>query len=193
MYALVTAAAVSVAPTPLDLLTASADLHAPTGASPLAERSPRARVAALLALHQLGGLDAGAADARWFHAELGWEGEHDCARRVVAAVRAAPVEDWLPPREWFAAESAAYYATAERWRKRAADYRERVEFEGHQAEALLAWARHFDAGAEAYSAAGCRYNGWAGTSWQRPRRVVLAEAREWLGEKAWERRAWPGE
>ncbi|MFO0801451.1 MAG: hypothetical protein U0804_28635, partial [Gemmataceae bacterium] len=104
-----------------------------------------------------------------------------------------PVEDWLPPREWFAAESAAYYATAERWRRRASDYRERAEWENDREESLLEWARHFDAGAEAYSEMACRYNGWAGTSWQRPRRVVLAEAREWLGAERWERREWPGE
>mgnify|MGYP006921327168 CR=1 FL=1 len=136
------------------------------GAPPAVERSPRARVAAVLALHALGGLDAGSPDYRWFGPQLGWEAEHDCARRVALAARgAADLPDWLPPPAWFAAEAAAYTTAAGRWRRQAEVYRERIPWEIDREESLHAWARHFDAVADAHAEHACRLARWAGGSW----------------------------
>ena len=87
MTAVLTAAFLTLAPSPYDILTAHADLTAPAGSPVAADRTPRTRVAALLVLHQLGGVDADAGEYRWFAAELGWGAEHDHARRVLARVR----------------------------------------------------------------------------------------------------------
>lgn len=195
MTAVVTAAFLTLAPSPYDLLTAHADLTAPVGSPVAADRTPRARVAALLVLHQLGGLDADAGEYRWFAAELGWGHEHDHARRVLARVRECPTlaeGAWVPPASWFAAEAAAYSATAAAWRRRAEDYRAREAWEADRAADLSAWAAHFEAVAAWYESHACRLSGWAGGSWTRPRRVVIGEVREFVGPAAWASRRWPG-
>jgi hypothetical protein len=189
--AVITSTALPLVPTPSDSITAFHDLTSPVGSPVAAERSVRTRLAAILALHALGGLDAGAGDYRWFDPQFGWEAEHDHARRVVARVRTAPAEDWLPPREFLLSESAAYTLTADQWRKRAEEYRGRAEFEGHQADELLTWARHFEEVAGGYSDHACRLARWSGGSWQCPRRVACVEAREWMGERNYARREWP--
>ena len=53
MFAVVAATVVGLTPAPYDLLTAHADLTAPVGSPLAAERTPRARVAALLVLTRL--------------------------------------------------------------------------------------------------------------------------------------------
>lgn len=191
MFAIVAATVLSIEPSTHDTLTAFADLSAEPGTPVAAERSPRARLAALAALHALGGLDAGAPDFRWFSPTLGWESEIDHARRIVAQARTAPTLDWLPTRDHLAAEASAYSATAAAWRSRAAEYRARCEWEADREESLTAWAAHFEREAARYADHACRLYGWAGTSWQRPRRVVLAEEREWMGPARWDAREWP--
>lgn len=176
MYALVTAAVVAVTPTPLDLLTASADLHAPADAPALTSPSPRARLAMLIVMVQRGALDADAGDMRWFHPDLTWPGELNCARGVVARVRDCPADD-APPRAWLAAQAADYSAAAAAYRARAAEYRSREEWEPDRAEGLSMWSVWFEGQAAEYDAAAYRYAGWSGQSWQRPRRVVAAEWR----------------
>lgn len=191
MTAVVIAAVLSVVPTPADSLTAFADLLAPVGTPPAADASPRSRLAAVTALHQLGGLDAGAPDFRWFAAGIGWQTETDHARRVVARARAAPADDWIPPAEWFRAESAVYAGAARLWRARAEEYRGRADWEPDRAEALTSWAMWMDAQACRISLHATLLHEWGSPAWQRPRRVVLADVREWLGETAWANRQWP--
>lgn len=193
MTHLVAATVLSLAPSPSDLMSAHADLHAPLGAPALAARSPRAKIALLLAMVQLDVLDRDAGDYLWFGTGGVWDSDLNLARTLVQKVGTCPPlpADWIPPAAWFASESAGYYAVAEAYRRRADEYRGRAEMEGHQSEDLLAWAREFDVVAEAQSEMGGRYAAWSGCSWSRPRRVALAEIREWLGEDAWSARRWP--
>lgn len=194
LAAIVTAAVVSTSPSTYDLLSAHADLHMPYGSPPLTERSPRMRLAMLVAMVAADALDRDAPDHRWFSPTLAWGTELDFARTLVARVRECPTlaEDWLPPAEWLRAEAAAFETCAAAWRRRAAEYRERSEWEGHQADELATWASWLDGQAGRYSAAGWQMAGFAGGSWSRPRRVVLQEARELIGEVGWQKREWPG-
>lgn len=178
MAPFVAATLLSVTPAPMDYLAASADLHAPAECPPLTERSPRMRTAMLVVMVQAGALDADAPDHRWFAPDLAWESELRCARGVVARVRDCPADD-APPRAWFAGMAAAAYADAAAWRRQAEEYRGRAGFEGHQSDDLLAWASWMDAVADGLSADACRFSGWAGPSWQRPRRIVAQEFRTW--------------
>jgi hypothetical protein len=194
MHAIIAATLLSVSPSPHDIIVAHADLTLPPAAAIQAVRTPRSRLAAILALRHLGGLDEDAGDYAWFSPGLSWESECDLARRIVAKARDCPTESdgaWVPPKAWFAARSAWHYAVAAHCHQQAEDHRGRVEWEIDRSEALHAKAREFDAVAQAHSDEACRFSGWSGTSWTRPRRVVLREVREWLGEAAWEARAWP--
>lgn len=196
LAAIVTAAVVSATPTPSDLLAAHADVHAPPGTPAITSPSPRARLAMLAALVAADALDRDAPDYRWFSLDMSWESELGFARGLVSRVRTCPTlaeGAWVPPAGWFRDEAAAYGVCAAAWRRRAEEYRERAEWEADRAEPLLAWARYMEAQADGYSDAGWRVAGLAGGSWCRPRRVVLAEVREWVGEAAWQKRQWPGE
>lgn len=190
---LVTAAALSACPSTSDRLAAFSDLTSPAGSPVAAAPSVRARLAAVDALHALGGLDADAGDHRWFTLAI-WESDHNYARKLAARVRECPPlaeGAWVPPAAWFRSEADAAAEASLAWMRRAIECRERSVWEADRAEELLAWARYMEAVSGDLTDRGVRLRRWGGDSWQAPRRVVLAEIRDHIGPAAWAARRWP--
>lgn len=173
MHAPAAALLLTLSPTPSDLAAARADLFAPPDAPAFLTPGPRQRVAMLAEMHAAGVLD-GDQDFRWFAPVYPWASELSCARGLVARL-GPPVEDRYPPAAWFRWQAGELAALAADYRKQAEEHRERVIWEDDRAEALHDRARQFDAEAERLGCLAATYDGWAGNSWSRPRRIVVQE------------------
>jgi hypothetical protein len=194
MHAVV-AAALSLSPSPAEVELAAADIHLPYEYPALTERSPRMRVAMLVALYAADAIDPDTLETGWFRPAANWASDVAHARSVVVLVRGTPTLEegaWLPSREWFAREAELYGESAAEWRRQAEHYRLRACWEPDREEALTGWARHMEAVADGYECERWRYAGWSYRQWNRPRRVLYSELRRALGPQLWERREFPG-
>lgn len=173
---LVAAVAMSLSPSPGELLAAEADLHAPLDAPAFLEPSPRAKFAMLLAMVESGVLDRDARDFHWFSAGIPWHSELRFAREIAAKIKAAPIiPDTYPPAAWFRWQARELSVVAAAYRKQAEEHRERVVWEADRAEALHDRARAFDSEAERLECLAAAYTLWGGSSWSRPRRLVVQD------------------
>lgn len=190
MYAPLLAVAACVIPHPADLFRADVILSAPVGTADESDGSPRERLAILWVMRRDGACDAGV-EREWFGPAHPFGSELDHARRILAITRSAPADDWLPPRAWFGGTAEYLYARATRLDADAATLRDWAEWNADRADLYRDAARQAELDADSLRCDAHRLAGWGAGGWAKPRRVVAAEVREWLGAAAWGRRELP--
>ncbi len=192
MYAPLLAVAACGLPQPSDLLRADVLLTAPVGTPDESDGSPRQRPAILWVMRRDGAVDPDV-EYQWFGPTFTFQSELDHARKLVQAARLAPPlrDDWLPPRDWFKDVSAILHARAVRLDADAATYRDWAVWNPDRMELYFAAARHAEHTADAVRCHAHRFAEWGVGGWAKPRRVVLAECKAWMGNAAWGRREFP--
>ena len=179
--------AMTLTPTPADVIRADTLLRQPADAPADPDRSPAFRRALLTVMLREGAVDPGV-EGRWWPPDFEAGTHLALARRLVARVQTCPplAAGWhVPPPAWFAAEARAHRGEAAARRELAGHYREQAAWDTDRRAAFEGWSRALDAEADQLDHIAGRMDSWAEPGMTRPRRLVLAEvAAEWPGRWA---------